>query len=161
MVEIVNDIIAQLRTIPELQHVQIWNNQFALLEEGAEFAFPFPCAFAEFNFLDGFGQLGSNYQGSDVEVKIHLGNDFYNGAQFDDNFNIFTLRDLVVKSMAGFKPTGTGNLFKIQEEQDFDHSNVYHYTLTYKAHFIDSTAAQTETYTTPPTQWQPTITENE
>jgi hypothetical protein len=122
------------------------------LEDGGSYSFPFPCAFVEIG-TDEFGQLGSNFQGIDIDVKIHIGNDYYNGAQFDDNLNIFALRDLAVKKLNMFKPTSSGNLVKVTETQDYNHSNVYHYILQYKTHYIDQTAVQADNLTTPPIIW--------
>ena len=37
---------------------------------------------------------------------------------------------------------------KVSEEQDFEHSNIYHYKVTFKTQWIDETAKPLEYYTT-------------
>ena len=66
----------------------------------------------------------------------------------DENFNIFVLRDLVVNSISHFKSDKSSIFTKVSEEQDFEHTNVYHYKLTYKAQWIDETAKPQEYFTT-------------
>lgn len=150
MVEFINSLVTALKAVPGIQHAQIYNSQFDYLDEGGSWAFPFPCAFVEVNAED-FGQLGGSYQGVDLDVKIHIGVDHYNGAQFDDNLDIFALRADVVKALNLFKHTHTGHMLKVSEQQDYNHSNVYHYVIGYKVHYIDTTAVPTEYTTTPPT----------
>ena len=154
MVAFIRPLIERLKDIKELAHVQIWNSQFDYIDEGQGYSFPFPCAFVEVTPNEDIGSLGSGFQGSDLTIKIHLGSDFYNGFGgdvIDDNFNIFALRETVSQALFGFKTSTSGAMFKINEEQDFNHSNVYHYVMTYKVHFIDDTTAKKDLYTTPPT----------
>jgi hypothetical protein len=153
MVNVVNEIVAQLRTITELKLVTIWNNQFNYMEDGEMYSFPFPCAFVEVS-ADAFEQLGSNYQATDLTIKIHIGQDFYNGANIDENLSIFVLRDLVNRKLARFKPSTAGDLVKTTEGQDFQHSNVYHYEIGFKSHYIDNTNTNPDILTTPPTALQ-------
>lgn len=153
MVNVINEIVARLRTIPELKLVTIWNNQFNYIENGEIYSFPMPCAFVEVS-ADAFEDLGNNYQATDIVVKIHIGQDFYNGSNIDENLTIFVLRDLIVKKLSRFKPTTAGDLVKISERQDFQHSNVYHYEIDFKTHYIDNTNVSAETLTAPPTTLQ-------
>ena len=151
------EILTQLRLIPELQLVTIWNNQFDYLEDGKSYSFPLPCAFVEI-ISDNFGQLGDRYQGVDIEVNIHIGQEFYNGNNMDENFSIYQLRDKVVKNLSLYKASKTGHFMKEREQQDYDHNNVYHYIISYKVHWIDDTAVISgTTTTTPPIGWTPII----
>lgn len=149
MVNVINEVIAKLRTIPELKLVTIWNNQFSYMDDGEIYSFPMPCAFVEVN-ADNFEQLGNNFQASDINIKIHIGQDFYNGSNIDENLTIFVLRDLVVKKLSRFKPTTACDLVKTSEKQDFQHTNVYHYEIDFKTHYVDNTNVSVETLTVPP-----------
>lgn len=154
MVGFIQPLLDKLNTISELQHAQIWNSQFDYLEDGNSYAFPMPCAFVETLPMDEIGTIGSGYQAGDLTIKIHLGSNFFNnldGSNFDDNFNIFSVRSAVVTALYGFASETSGVMVKINEEQDFNHSNVYHYVLTYKVHFVDTTTAQPTYFTAPPT----------
>ena len=155
MGDLVLELMTQLRLIPELQFVTIWNNQFDYIEDGKTYSFPFPCAFVEI-ISDNFGQLGNRYQGVDVQVKIHLGQEFYNGSNMDENLTIYSLRDKVVQNLSLYKASKTGPFTKINEQQDYDHNNIYHYELTYAAHWIDDAAVIVEPTLTG-TTWTPII----
>ena len=149
MVNVINEIVTQLRAITELKFVTIWNNQFSYIENGEIYSFPMPCAFVEVS-ADGFEDLGNKYQATDIIIKIHIGQDFYNGTNIDENLSIFVLRDLVVKKLSHFKPSTAGSLTKISEKQDFQHSNIYHYEIDFKTHYIDNTDVDADILTAPP-----------
>ena len=153
MVNVINEIISQLREIPEFNLVSIWNNQFNYMDEGEIYSFPMPCAFVEIS-ADDFEILGDNYQATDLNVKIHIGNDFYNGSNIDENLAIFVLRDLVIKKLTYFTPVFSGQFYRKSEKQDFNHSNVYHYEIDFKTHYVDSTAVRPKILSTPPTALQ-------
>jgi len=145
MGDLIQEILDQLTAITQLETVAIWNNQFQYIQDGSINLFTFPSAFVEIQ-AGNTQDIGGSYQGSDIEVVIHIGQDFYP----ENNNSIFDLRDYVIKSLSHFKPT-TGSLFKkINESQDFEHSNVYHYKITYKTHWIDPTAVLEQLFTTPP-----------
>lgn len=151
MGDLIEEILAKLRLITDLKTVLIWNNQFQYIDDGSSYSFSMPCAFVEVQ-TPNTQDIAGAYQGSDIEITVHIGQDFYNTATYmEQNVTIFTLRDLVIKSLSHFTPT-TGSLFKkISEEQDFEHTNVYHYKITYKTHWIDNAAVLEQLFTTPPT----------
>lgn len=142
---LISSILALLREIPELKFCTIWNNQFAYMEDGGSYSFPTPCAFAELTLEDN-GQIGGLNQGSDFTLTVHIGQNMINGSLMDENLTIFDLRDLVVKKLSL-----SGLMTKQSETQDFNHSNIYHYQIVFKAHWIDTTAAPTEYWSGVPT----------
>ena len=140
MGDLMQEILDKLKEISNFNFVAIYNNQFQFVDNGGEYSFPFPCAFVELTSTD-LQDIGGGYQGSDLQVSIHLGQDYYNStANLEQNLSIFNLRDLIIKKLASFKPSTGSGFVKISEAQDFDHSNVYHYVVSYKFHWIDSTA---------------------
>jgi hypothetical protein len=147
MGDIIQEIIDRLKSLNEFNFVTIWNNQFQYMQDGTIYSFPMPCALVEVQTND-TQSIGGYVQGSDITVVIHIGQDYYNGSNIDENFNIFQLRDIVVKSISHFKSAKSGIFVKVSEDQDFEHSNVYHYKLTYKTQWIDETAKALEYYTT-------------
>ena len=153
MGDLINEILAQLKAEASLKLVSIWNNQFDFLEDGKGYAFPFPCAFIELS-TENFQNVGESYQSIDATLNIHIGQDVYNGSYMDENTTIFTLRDAVVRKMSNFKPSKAGNMMKTSEQQDYNHSNVYHYIISYQFHFIDNTSVKQEYSSTPPTNWR-------
>lgn len=133
-------IIAQC---PDIQFVHIYNNQFSqITDEGRDnFSFPFPCAFVEIVAPNEIQQLGNGaqlYEG--VIVRIHIGDDYYNnytdGSQ-DENLRIFDLRQSVYDALQKFTPDKCVTFVRVEESQDFDHTNVYHYIQDYKTNYVD------------------------
>lgn len=150
MGNLVDELLAALRAITELKHVAVWNNQFAYMEDGLDYSFPMPCAFLELD-TSTLDDIGNGFEGSDIKVILHIGQNVLNSDYIEQNLTIFALRDLVIKKLKTFQGATTGLLTKNSEQQDFDHSNVYHYVIGYSTHFIDTTTAPDEYFTTPPT----------
>lgn len=147
MGDLIKLILLKLSEITELKFVHVYNSQFDYLENGGEYSFPMPCAFVEIE-SDNFNQLLNNVQDIELVVKIHIGDDFYNAMDgtFEQNFNIFNIRDLVVKKMVGVKPVDGGTLVKTRETPDYNHSNVYHYVIEYRTRWVDLIALPVETF---------------
>lgn len=139
MGDLMQEMLNKLKEITNFNFVAIFNNQFQFVENGGDFTFPFPCAFVELTATN-LQDLSGGYQGSDLEVSIHLGQDYYNGENLEQNLSIFNLRDLIVKKLSQFKPSAGSKFVKTSEAQDFEHSNVYHYVVSYKFHWVDNTA---------------------
>jgi hypothetical protein len=142
MRETIEDILNRLRAIPELKYVAVWNNQLQYLEDQTIEAFPFPCAFVEL-VPQNYNQLEGGYQQSDIDIVIHIGHEEYdaNNGYMEQNLSVFDVRNLVVKQMALYRPVMCSELFKITEEQDYTHTGVYHYKITYLTGYIDKTAS--------------------
>lgn len=150
MVGLINEIISRLKEIPELKLVTVWNNQFNYMNEGEIYSFPMPCAFIEIG-ADNFEQLSGKYQSTTLDVIIHLGYDYYNGANIDENLAIFALRDSVVRKLSLHKFTNTGEMIKKSEKQDFNHSNIYHYEIGFSLYYVDETAVVADIFHIIPT----------
>jgi len=150
MGDLVNELLAAIRAIPEFKHVVVWNNQFAYMEDGGDYAFPMPCAFIELQ-TNNLQDIGEGYEGSDISFVLHIGQNVLNSDYMEQNLTIFELRDLVVKALKPFQAS-TSLMTKVNEQQDYDHSNVYHYMITYNLHFIDNTTATPQYFTVPPVQ---------
>lgn len=140
------DILSRLREIEELRFVKVYNNHFDLLQNGEMYTFPFPCAFVE-TVAPQFGQLGMGYQQADVDFRIHIGHEQYDAGDGDmeQNLTVMDLRDKVVAKLSGYRPAMCSELFKTTEQQDYAHTNIYHYVVEFRAGFIDDTASQFST----------------
>jgi hypothetical protein len=137
-------------------YTRIWNNQFRLLAEGDTYNFPFPCAFVEIlRDHDGDSTLGQGIAGYDVRFRIHLGMDFYDAGDgtMEQNLNIFDLKDQVIALLQFYEMSQCGGLQCINEGQDYNHTNLYHYTVDFVCHFIEGAGDQTtdDRTTGPPT----------
>jgi hypothetical protein len=152
------DIKGQLQTL--IGFSRIWNNQFRYMEEGKVESFPMPCTFIEVVMPQDHSQLSSGVTESDVTFKIHIGQNEYDAQDgtLEENKSIFALRDQVVKSLTYYEPSGCSRLMKIREEQDYEHSNVYHYIVEFQCSFIDTTGQLDQFYKQPPTDLNLTVT---
>jgi hypothetical protein len=150
----ISDITSRLERL--VGFCRIWNNQLKYMEEQKIESFPFPCSFVEVVVPQDHSQLASGYTESDVKFRIHLGQVEYDAMDgtLEQNTSIFALRDSVVASLTYFEPTGCNRLMKIEEEQDYQHTNVYHYIITFTTSFIDTTGGIVYQTTTPPTGLQ-------
>lgn len=139
------DILTRLTTIQVLNldhqtvglYTRIWNNQI----NSESYTWPTPAAFVEFVTPVTFEQMGQGLLNADLGVKIHLINVFYNQeGTFEQDLDVFGLRDSIISKMSAYCPTACGPLNLINESQDYDHTNVYHYVMEFICNFVDSTA---------------------
>ena len=123
------------------------------MEEGAIETFPFPCTFIEVQMPEDHAQLGGGITDSTVTFKIHIGSVEYDAQDgtLEENKTIFAYRDDVVAALTHYQPTGCGRLMKIREQQDYEHTNVYHYIIEFQCAFIDTTGAEAEFFKEGPT----------
>lgn len=150
----IQDIMNRIAT-GSIQFVRVWNNQLNYMESQQIEAFPMPSAFVEILNPVDHQQLSVGYTGADLLIRVHVVNTEYDAMDgtMGQNLNIFDLRDEVIGLLTYYKPTSCGNLMKVAEQQDYEHTNVYHYTIDFTTHFIDTSGAQDRTNITkePPT----------
>ena len=137
-------LLNRVKEITQFQFVRIWNNQLQQLEDGETYAYPFPCAFVEILTPADYLPLGGGYSVSDITIRIHIGHEEYDagGGNLEQNFNVFTLRDLVVNKLNLFQPTAASSLMRSAELQDYVHTNVYHYQIDFRSAFVDDAGVQ-------------------
>lgn len=136
------DILTKLKEITTLQYVVMWNNQFNQIEDGDVESFPFPCAMLELQPQQ-YNQLGGGYQQTDVDFRIHIGHVQFDSldGNMEQNLSVFDLRNEVVQKLSLYKPSMSGELFKVSEEQDYEHTSIYHYVITFRSCVIDKIAS--------------------
>ncbi|MCW3128209.1 MAG: hypothetical protein JWO03_3867 [Bacteroidetes bacterium] len=139
-----NVVNGQGQTVPLF--ARVWNNQFAQEALGEYDPFPRPCAFVEI-MKGGSGDsgLGEGFAGYDVTWRIHLSHELYDAGDgtMDQDLGIFDLKDHVIDLLTYFEMVYCSGLMCIHEEQDFNHSNIYHYIVDFKCHFIEVAGDQT------------------
>lgn len=159
---LINELLTKLRTISPVAFASVWNNQLNDLEQGDSWSFPDFSVFVELDSSQ-LMDIGGDAQGSDINVTLHLvRTGMYNGNPvnrdvMDEALTIFDFRDAVVVGLRRFKPTKGSIFVKTAEAQDYDHTNVYHYVLTYKTHYIDLTEVAADYFSTPPTEFKYTV----
>lgn len=147
------EIVNQLKSVTGIQWVAIWNNQFDLTEQKDMYSFQTPAAFIEVQFGE-TQNLGLTMTAQDVIIKVHLFEvqlDMADGT-VEQNLDVFLRRNAIKKKLNNWKPLYCSALAFQEEEQDYNHNQVYHYTVSFAATFIDDL---TETgdfiYKIPPT----------
>jgi len=120
-------------------YARVWNNQLRDLKDGAVYEWPRPAAFVEIVSPANYEVIGLGFRSADIGVKIHLIHDFYNqDGTFEQDLEIFDLRDTVIAELSQYCPTACGPLNCVSEFQDTEHDNLYHYVCDFVCNFIDS-----------------------
>lgn len=140
---LVQDIRQKLTDTGVFNWVAIWNNQIVRMKNLTEYAINNPSAYIEISTPD-FHQLGEEYQGIDIDMNIHIiSNELDSGdGDIDNQMSIFGLRDAVVRAFSLYEASMGGFMVKTSETQDYNHTNLYHYIIQYKMHYIDDTAVE-------------------
>lgn len=118
---------------------RVWNNQLSSEREAKIYDYPKPAAFVEFITPVTFTEMGGNFGNADIGINIHLIHEYYNAdGTFEQDMLVFDLRDKIVALLSQFKPTACGLMVRVNEQQDFDHDNLYHYIIGFAVNFVDS-----------------------
>lgn len=131
-------IFTQLKTtlsaISGIKHVALWNNQYA--NESQENAFLYPCVFIQFTPTE-FRDLTKKVQQQDCTVTLHIGFESYK----DEDTDILTLKQTIYAAIHGLQ-IGLDNskLLRVDERQNFDHSNIQDYEIDFKTTIKDADA---------------------
>lgn len=123
-------------------YARVWNNQVDFEKEGELYNYPKPAAFVEMVSPMVFEEIGLNFRSVDLGIIIHLVHEYYNGeGTFEQDLAIFDLRDQVIALLSQYQPAACGPMVAVNEAQEFDHDNLYHYQITFAANFTDSKAS--------------------
>lgn len=153
LVSILNtmDSIRDGGTVNPFNTIAIWNDQIKRLKNGTGYSFLSPAIFLESKQIN-HERLGMGYKAYDLDITIHLLDEQldtaiyqYDGlnpnlVQLDQNLEVFHLRDLVIQYLDGCKPVQMGNLWYIDDIQDFSHDNCYHFQIKFKGRVVDQIA---------------------
>jgi hypothetical protein len=122
-------------------YTRLWNNQLASIPDASSYSFPLPAAFVEVQNDVQYQIIGTGVRSADLNIRIHLLHEFMNeDTTFEQDLIIFDLRDTILSTTVGlsqFCPSACGTLNCVREEQDFSHTNLYHYVLDFVCNFTD------------------------
>ena len=134
---------------------EVWNNHFKSLEDGTTYSFPLPAALIEVINPANYTQLAFGITESDITFRIHIGMEQLDSGTgtMDENLTIFALRDAVIAKLTYQELTACSGLMKVSENQDYNHDNLYVYTIDFVCSFIDDLGdtRRTQTASVPPT----------
>lgn len=120
-------------------YVRIWNNQLDDEKDGKLYDFPKPAALVEAITPVEYEAIGLGFRSSDLGIRIHLIHEYYNqDGTFEQDLEVFDLRDQIIAKLHLFEPTACAAMIANSEEQDFSHTNLYHYIIDLVCDFTDS-----------------------
>ena len=123
------------QSVPELQHLQLYNHQSDNL--AVEESYDFPALFLGFDniqserFLEGLQTIH-------FELNLYLE---YESMVYEP-LELFDLKDELKKALANFNLPSLGKLQFLEEEMDQNHSNLHQYQLRYSGQWLDTTACK-------------------
>lgn len=133
--------ITDTQSLPIFNTINIFNNQINRMEDGSGYSFNYPAVFVETEIIN-TERYGMGYNAYDVWLIIHLVDEMLDDTlgNLDRNIQVFEYRDLVIQSIDGWSATQSGTILYENGKQDYDHTNLYHYVLNFKAHIVDPTS---------------------
>ena len=153
MKEVFTNISAYLQsslTAYGVTYVRMWNNQLADIKDGtftAQTALynntqATPIVLVEFVSPMTINTLGNGDQFyEDLTINLHLIYDFTDSQDgtMDQDLLVLDFAQAVYFALQDYMPNiPIGAMYRVAEQHDFDHSNLYHFIQTYKTNFVDS-----------------------
>ena len=140
------------------QLVRMWNDQVSRELNGTGYTFEKPACFLEIGnrenemFLQGVNTANYVWRFHIIDAELDAGDE----VNMDQNLTVIHFRDAVKQALCGFQPPNCSTLFPVNEEADYQHTDLYHYILDLKSLFTDTKGSPldpdqtTVTFYTPP-----------
>jgi hypothetical protein len=135
---IYNDLKQRISTLAELKYVALWNNQFE--REDVNVPFGYPCCFIEFADTSYVDDLNLRQRGT-LQVNIHLGFESYKTEDTD----ILQLKQDLNELIHGWSTPNNTKFLRRSETQNFDHTNIQDYIISYQVTGLDVTSVNLPT----------------
>lgn len=139
------DVMTQLRIqVPALQTIRIYNDQITREKEGRYPNYAKPAAFVEvLNDIE-WNNLEGGVSAADLGFRVHIVHEFYDAqdGSFEQDLEVFDLRDSVIAALMLYEPTACSAMQKTTEVPDYTHDNLYVYMIDFVTHFIDDKGAK-------------------
>lgn len=136
--ELYNALKSRVETLTSLKKVGLWNNQFE--RENVNVPFGYPCCFIEFADIS-YSDYLKGEQLVTMTVNFHLGFESYKTEDTD----IFTLKQQLHAKIQGYTTGYWTKMLRRAEVQNFDHTNVQEYIISYSVTGKDYTTLTTAT----------------
>ena len=127
--------------VTEVRFIAMWNNQLNDTVDGKTYSFLMPAVFFEFVSPIQIVGVGNNIQVHEpMEVKAHIIHEQYDAMDgtMDVNLDVFVFKQQIYKALQLFQPAMSSVFDRQSEEQDYDHTNIYHYIQSYFIAYIDN-----------------------
>jgi len=123
--EFYNALKTKIQTLTALKFVGLWDNQFERENENVPFGYP--CCFIEFTDITYYDYL-KGVQKYDMTVNLHLGFESYKNEDTD----ILQLKQSLHNIVHTFQADFNTKMLRRSEIQNFDHTNIQEYILSYE-----------------------------
>jgi len=127
---IYNDLKQRISTLAALKYVALWNNQFE--REDVNVPFGYPCCFIEFADTSYVDDLNLRQRGT-LQINIHLGFESYKTEDTD----ILQLKQDLNELIHGWSTINNTKFLRRSETQNFDHTNIQDYIISYQVTGLD------------------------
>jgi hypothetical protein len=127
---IYNDLKQRISTLAALKYVALWNNQFE--REDVNVPFGYPCCFIEFADTSYVDDLNLRQRGT-LQINIHLGFESYKTEDTD----ILQLKQDLNELIHGWSTPNNTKFLRRSETQNFDHTNIQDYIISYQVTGLD------------------------
>lgn len=135
---IYNYLKARIETLATLKYVALWNNQFE--RENENVAFNYPCCFIEFADSTYVDDLNLRQRGT-LMINIHLGFESYK----TEDTTILQLKQDLNELIHGWSTPNNTKFLRRSETQNFDHTNIQDYIISYQVTGLDLTSVDLPT----------------
>jgi hypothetical protein len=135
---IYNDLKQRISTLAALKYVALWNNQFE--REDVNVPFGYPCCFIEFADTFYVDDLNLRQRGT-LQINIHLGFESYKTEDTD----ILQLKQDLNELIHGWSTPNNTKFLRRSETQNFDHTNIQDYIISYQVTGLDVTSVNLPT----------------
>jgi hypothetical protein len=135
---IYNDLKQRISTLAALKYVALWNNQFE--REDVNVPFGYPCCFIEFADTSYVDDLNLRQRGT-LQINIHLGFESYKTEDTD----ILQLKQDLNELIHGWSTPNNTKFLRRSETQNFDHTNIQDYIISYQVTGLDVTSVNLPT----------------
>ena len=135
---IYNDLKQRISTLAALKYVALWNNQFE--REDVNVPFGYPCCFIEFADTSYVDDLNLSQRGT-LQINIHLGFESYKTEDTD----ILQLKQDLNELIHGWSTPNNTKFLRRSETQNFDHTNIQDYIISYQVTGLDLTSVNLPT----------------
>ena len=135
---IYNYLKARIETLAALKYVALWNNQFE--RENENVAFNYPCCFIEFADSSYVDDLNLRQRGT-LQINIHLGFESYK----TEDTTILQLKQDLNELIHGWSTPNNTKFLRRSETQNFDHTNIQDYIISYQVTGLDLTSVDLPT----------------
>lgn len=137
------DILSRLGIITDFQFTDIWNDQYQDQLDGKTYSFLLPACLIEIINEQPAKQLGVGVQIFDpILIHFHIIHELIDAGDgtMERNVAIFDLKDKIYQAFTKFKTPNAKcvRFIRAGEDQDYKHSNVYHFTVNFRTNLIDT-----------------------